>query len=512
MIPDAPAQTVHQPFDIDIEQAALGAMIRDSSLVPQAMAILDADGFFDPLHGRIYATIIAWSQEDRPITSLTLQAELKSDPGILTIGEGYFEALRSAAPSTPTVGVWARIIRDLALRRDALAAIAEATDSLTGTPTAISTALRPIMAVADMAERITAASTFKTAYEAGLDSIRAAERASAGKPVRAVRTGLTGLDNETGGLQGADFIVVAGRSGMGKSALMGGVSWRAAMAGYPVIVFSMEMTRAQWVQRIITDMDFDDEIQAPIEYRKFRSTGVSATGTGLGFTAGEFARIVLANQRLQDIPWLEIHEDDGLTMAQIVARSRAFQAKWKNDPRIRELQQTPEDEYPIGLVISDYLQIVAPHDNRAPREQQVRDIARGHKALAKTLDWPVMAGSQMNEDEKTRGSGHKRPQAGDVRESKSIFHEAVIMLAPYRPAWYVQQEKPDGGPGDPAWIKWKGDMALVRHKFELLGVKNRMGRPFELDLHCEIGSNSIRDDAPVRRASQQLADDMLGGR
>jgi replicative DNA helicase len=336
-------------------------------------------------------------------------------------------------------------------------------------------------------------------YDAGMESIRDAERASAGKPVRAVKTGIRKLDNETGGLQGADFVVIAGKSGMGKSALMGGISWHAACAGYPVLVISLEMKRKQWVQRLITDIDFDlEDIDKGIEYRKFRSTGVGANGESLGFTQAEFARIVLANQRLQDMPWLEIHDEDGLTMAQIAARARAFKSKWIADPTIRQMQGTPDNEEPIGLVIIDYLQLVDPASRQfRPREQEVRDIARGHKAMAKNLDWPVMSGSQLNEDEKARSN--KRPVAGDVRESKAIYHEADIMLAPYRMAQALLDSKPDAKPGEPAWNAWDADMKAARNHFDLIGLKNRMGRRFTLELYGDMASSSVRDEAPIRR-------------
>lgn len=496
-----PIVPTHDPWDIDIEQALLGSVIRDPALVPQAMAHVDADHFYDPLHARIWDQVVEWTQTgDHVISALTLMAAMKSDPGIVEVSGAYFEALRNAAPGIPNVVDYARMIRELALRRDALAALDEARAAITLAPTNVSTALRPIMGVIDAAERLAVASTFRTTYESAMDSLRAAQKASAGHPVRAVKTGLVRLDAEIGGIQGADFVVVAGKSGMGKSALMGGISWRAAAAGYPIIVFSLEMKRAAWVQRLVTDIDFDGA-DAAMEYRKYR--------TG-GFTDGEFSRAVLASQMLQDWPWLEIHDDDGLTMAQITARARAFQAKWKNDPGIRAAQGTQENEDPIGLVIIDYLQIVDPASRQfRPREQEVRDIARGGKALAKNLDWGVMAGSQVNEDDKGRAKDGKRPQAGDVRESKAIYHEADIMIAPYRPAVQVWAEKPEGAvPGDTAHIAWKGSYAAVKHKLDLLGLKNRMGATFDLDLYCDMASSSVRDERISRRA-QAAADDLL---
>lgn len=509
-----PKQPVHEPYDLDMEIALLGSIIRDNGLIPQAMAVLDGQEFYDPMHGRIYEQITAWALEgERDISALSLSAAMKSDPGITEIGRGYFDAMRLAAPAAPNIRSFALTIRELSQRREALWAIDDAREALTTSPTQVRDALRAVIKVADEVERVASEAAYQSAYEAGQESIRDAERASAGQPVRAVTTGLERLDNELGRMQGGDFIVIAGKSGMGKSALMGGISWRAAMAGYPVLVISLEMKRKQWVQRIITDIDFDDpNITGPIHYRKFRSTGVSASGASLGFTSEEFSRIVLANQQLQDVPWLEIHEQDGLTMAQIAARARAFQAKWKNDPEIRRMQGTRPDEEPIGLIITDYLQIVdAASKQFRPREQEVRDIARGHKGLAKNLDWPVMAGSQINEDDKARAKDSKRPQAGDVRESKAIFHEADIMLAPYRLAQVLQDAKPDASPGEPAWNDWNGNLRLHRNHMDIIGLKNRMGRRFTLELFGEMAASAVRDQEPIRRVAQQEADDLLAG-
>lgn len=504
---DQPKDTVHEPFDIDLEQALLGSLIRDPSLVSKAVQHVDGDHFYDPLHARIFDTIKEWSEAGEPqITAMTLAAAMKSDPGIQTLagelehGGQYLHVMAMAAPAIPAVATYAKIIRELALRRDALAGLAEATAAIKSSAVPVNTALRPVMGVVESADRLAAAGRYKSAFDTGMESLREAQRASAGGRVRSVKTGITKLDDETGGFQGADLVIIAGRSGMGKSALMGGISWRAARAFVPTIIFSLEMKRPQWVQRLVTDIDFETG-EAPIHYRKYRSGG---------FTDGEFARCLLATQALQDWPWLEIHDDDGLTMAQIAGRCRAFQAKWKDDPRIREGQGCPDDQDPIGLVGIDYLQIVDPASRvYRPREQEVRDIARGSKALAKNLDWPVMAGSQLNEDDKNRAKDEKRPQGGDVRESKAIYHEADIMIAPYREWVYVNQQKPAGAqPGDPAHVKWLGDLRVVRNKMELLGIKNRMGRNFDFEAFCDMASNSVRDHA-ISRAQQQEADDLL---
>lgn len=503
--PDAaPAAPLHQPYDIQTEQALLGALIRDNSLIHQAMGILDAESFYDPMHGRIYAQITAWALEgDRAINPLTLSAAMKSDPGVNEVGRDYFVNLMLAVPSRPTIRDYALIIRELGQRRQALRALDEARDALLNSPTSVRDALKSTMDVADMAERQAAETTFQTTYECGMDLLREAERASApGGQIRGVSTGSQKLDDELGKMQGADFIVIAGQSGMGKSALMGGIAMRAAMAGYPSIFFSQEMKRKRLVARLIADWDFDTAEKA-MWYSKFR--------TG-GFSAGEFNRAALAIRALDEIPWLEIHDDDGLTVAQMYARARAFKAKWSTDERIRQMQGCKADEEPIGVVFNDYLQISDPGKGATGRnrEQEVRDIARGHKAMAKRLDWPVVAGSQVNEGGKD-AAGEKRPNAGDVRESKAIRHEADIILMPYREAVAILAAKPGASPGEPAWNSWNALYQAARHRFELIGAKNRDGRQFNLELWAEMASSAIRDSEVIRARQESDDDGLLRG-
>lgn len=511
------ADPTFEPHDTELEQALLGAVIQNPGLIPQIAQVVEDWHFYDPLHQRIFAQIIEWSLvEDRPISALTLSAAMKADPGIasIQIGRDYFLALESAAPIITSPKAIAQTIRDLAQRRDALGAMDVARKELMTSPIPVRDALRNVVTVADEAERLAVGARFRSTADEADEVIRDAERVSNnGAVTRAVRTGIKKLDWETGGFQGADYVVLAGKSGMGKSALMCGMSWRAASLFYPVIFFSLEMKRKQCVRRILTDIDFDrQDVDGHIQYRKFRSTGMSAEGAPNGFTTGEFHRLVLAKQQLQQWPWLEIHDEDGLTMAQIGARARAFQAKWRDDPAIREGQQCQPGQDPIGLVVIDYIQIVDPASRQyRPREQEVAGIARSQKALAKNLDWAVMAGSQLNEDDKGRSQEQKRPQPGDVRESKAIFHECDIMIAPYRPAYYVWQRKPEGAfPGDPAWVGWNGDLQRVKNQLDLMGLKNREGRTFDLSLFAEIGANAIRDEQPVRRHDAELADDMIG--
>lgn len=497
---EAPADTRHQPYDIDIEQAVLGSMLRDNRQIDAAAAEIAEHHFHDPLHGRIFEMIVHLQTEVDTVTPMVLHAAMKSDAGVIeTGGQAYFDALRNAAPATVSIRDNVRILLELSMRRELLAIAEEITADAYAPPSE-----RSAQSIADRATeamlqagRATSEKDM-TPYEVGLETLAEVEKMRRGEWVPSIPMGLEKVDEELGGLRGGDFVVLLGKSGMGKSALMGGTSLNTARAGIPTLVFTLEMRRQQWVQRLVTDIDYDTamaEGQKAMWYSRVRNGKLSNE---------EFDRFYLANMKLQNLP-LEIVESDDLTVQQIQSRARAFAAKYAKN----------EDGSPrLGIVIVDYVQIIEPTDPRDNRERQVAKIARGLKSLAKRLNWVVMAGSQMNESDAGRSKEEKRPQASDARESKAIQHEADIIFAPFRPAYFVENQKPmDAIKGDPAYTKWLGDLKLVRHKFELLMLKNRHGRRLDFDLHCDMGASAIRDFAPRGALTQpeQDAGDLLKG-
>lgn len=497
---DQPDPSRHQPYDVDVEQALLGSMLRDNRLIDIAAADLEDRHFYDPLHGRLFAMIVHLQTEVDAVTPMVLHAAMKTDPGVIEVGgQAYFDALRAAAPATNNMRDYIRILLELSMRRELLAIAEEITADAYAPPTE-----RSAQSIADRATEAmlqagrATAEKDKTPYEVGLETLAEVEKMRRGEAVPSVKMGLEQVDEELGGLRGGDFVVILGKSGMGKSALMGGTSLSTARAGVPTLVFTLEMRRAQWVQRMVTDIDYDTAMAEgwkAMWYSRVRNGKLSDE---------EFDRFYIANQRLQNLP-LEIVESDDLTVQQIQSRARAFAAKWGKDE-----QGNPRP----GIIIIDYVQIIEPTDPRDNRERQVAKIARGLKSLAKRLNWVVMAGSQMNENDSGRSKEEKRPQASDARESKAIQHEADIIFAPFRPAYFVENQKPmDAIKGDPAYSKWLGDLKAVRNKFELLMLKNRHGRRLDFELHCDMGASAIRSHAPRGSLTQpeQDAGDLLKG-
>ena len=366
----------HVPYDIDVEQALLGAVLADNRAMERASALLKPEHFYDPLHQRIFATMSQLIERGGVVvTPLTLHASMKADPGVIeTGGQAYFEALQSAAPAIPNVKDYAAILSDLAVRRSLIHIGEDIVNTAYEAPTErgakeqIEEAEKALYAVAETSRYGQGALDF---HEALTLTVQAAERAAArGGRISGVTSGFTDIDNLLGGLQPSDLLILAGRPGMGKTALGTNMAFHAAQqymrdleanaeypSGAPVLFFSLEMAAQQLSARILSE-------QAELEVWKIRNGRFSET---------EWEKFVLTMQDLSSLP-LYIDDTGGISIAQIAARARRLKRE-KN----------------IGLIIIDYLQLVDPsrrHDNRV---QEITEVTKGLKTLAKELNIPVLA-------------------------------------------------------------------------------------------------------------------------
>lgn len=482
----------HVPYDIEVEQALLGALLLDNRRIDEAAAELEPEHFYDPLHARLFDMICYLPSEETAPSPLTVHAVMKTDPGLIEVGgHAYLSGLAASTPAMPNVLDYARILRDLAARRALIRIGENLVNGAFEPPRDLSPETLGSQTIEDILQAGSgSAKPILSPYKIAMESVRALEEVAAGKAIPGIKTGIAKLDREIGVLRGGDFITILGKSGMGKSALMGTLAKNIAQQGHPVIFFSLEMTASQLVERMVCDIDFDTAEKA-MWYSRVRNHRLSDD---------EFARFMLTSRKLESLP-LEIIEEDGLTMAQIAARSRAFSARHGR----KNVDGSPK----IGAVLLDYLQIIEPADSRDNRERQVARVARAAKALAKRLGWPVIAGSQMNESDEGRAKEERRPRASDARESKGIMNESDLMFSPYRPVVAVENRKPmEAAEGDPANVAWKGEVKALRHRFDLLCLKNRHGRKFDLELWADMAANAIRDQTPSRAMTPQ--DDAMG--
>jgi replicative DNA helicase len=255
---------------------------------------------------------------------------------------------------------------------------------------------------------------------------------------------------------------------MGKSVLLSHVAKAAAMEGAPALLISLEMPREQNVQRLIADIDYDDHPDSPLHYTWFRRGSLRAE---------QLDRATRAGIRLRQLP-LEIFDNSGVNVHQISALAERFAARQRK----------------MGIVAVDYLQIVAPSDRYSgSKVQEVTEISNGLKSLAKRIGWPVIVGCQLNR--LVEGRDIKRPRLADLRESGAIEQDADVVMGLYRPAYYVEEQRPEYGPTDPAWATWKAELDAVRNDLDIIVLKNRNGPTGSVKLHVEIAASAIRNRA-----------------
>ena len=456
----------HVPYDIEVEQALLGAILVDNRAMERASALIKAEHFYDPLHGRIFETMSQMIERGGVVvTPLTLHATMKADPGVIeTGGQAYFDALRAAAPAIPNVRDFANILADLAVRRSLIRIGEDIVNTAYDAPTEktsrdqIAEAEKALYAVAENNKYGEGALDF---HEALKRTVEGAERAAArGGRISGVTSGFTDIDNLLGGLQASDLLILAGRPGMGKTALGTNMAFHAAKqymrdlesgaeypSGAPVLFFSLEMAAQQLSGRILSE-------QTELEVWKIRNGR---------FTESEWEKFILTMQELSSLP-LYIDDTGGISIAQIAARSRRLKRE-KN----------------IGLIIIDYLQLIEPsrrHDNRV---QEITEVTKGLKNLAKELNVPVLALSQLSRGVDSRDD--KRPVLSDLRESGSIEQDADVVMFVYREEYYMRSREPDAG--TPEHVKFTEKLERVTNRAEVMVEKHRHGATKTIDLMFE---------------------------
>ncbi len=456
----------HVPYDIEVEQALLGAVLADNRAMERASALVKPEHFYDPLHGRIFETMSQMIERGgMVVTPLTLHSTMKSDPGVIEVGgQAYFEGLRAAAPSIPNVRDFANILSDHYVRRSLIRIGEDIVNTAYDAPTEktsrdqIAEAEKALYAVAETNKYGEGALDF---HEALKRTVEAAERAAArGGRISGVTSGFTDVDNLLGGLQPSDLLILAGRPGMGKTALGTNMAFHAAQqymrdieasaeypSGAPVLFFSLEMAAQQLSARILSE-------QTEIEGWKIRNGR---------FSESEWEKFVLTMQELSSLP-LYIDDTGGISIAQIAARARRLKRE-KN----------------IGLIIIDYLQLVEPSRRHENRVQEITEVTKGLKTLAKELNVPVLALSQLSRGVDARDD--KRPVLSDLRESGSIEQDADVVMFVYREEYYLKSREPDAGTPDHA--KWMEKLERATNRAEVLVEKHRHGATRAIDLVFE---------------------------
>ena len=464
----------HVPYDIEVEQALLGAILVDNQALERVSAVLKGEHFYDPLHQRLYEAMSGTMERvGMVITPLTLHAAMKADPGLQEVGgHAYLAGLAQAAPAYANVRDYARILHDLFVRRSLIHLGEDIVNTAYEAPIE-----NPPQAQIEEAEKALYRIAETSRYGEGpiefSESLRrtveSAEKAQArGGKISGVASGFADLDSLLGGLQPSDLIIIAGRPGMGKTSLATNMAFHAARAyaldvvegvetprGCPVLFFSLEMAAQQLSARILSE-------QTEIEMWKIRNGK---------FSESEWENFVLKMQDLSTLP-LYIDDTGGISIAQIAARARRLKREKK-----------------VGLVIIDHIQLVAPSRRVENRVQEITEISKGLKVLAKELDVPVIALSQLSRGVDSRDD--KRPVLSDLRESGSIEQDADVVMFVYREAYYLKTRKP--AEDDPEFTKWAEKMEKVGMLADVLVEKHRHGATTRIELFFDDRFTRFKD-------------------
>jgi len=453
-------ETPSLPQNVEAEAALLGALMIDNRLVEDIQLKLKPHHFFEPLHGRIYESILRLTDSNRVANPVTLKPLFDADEGMKEVGgPAYLAQLTGSGAAVIGARDFAGQVYDLALLRALIGVGRDLVEGALDTSEDVAPLAQIERAETELykvAEEGGAEGKAKSFGEATKEALQLAEKAlNSGGHLSGFTTGLDSLNSKIGGLHKSDLVIVAGRPGMGKSSLATNIGFAAAKrllqdqedgieaaksAGAAVSMFSLEMSADQLATRILAEQ-----------------SGISSENLRMGrISQQEFRSLARAAAELQSLP-LYIDDTPGLTIAALRARARRLKR-----------------QKGIGLVIVDYLQLLqgtgrgSAGDNRV---QEISEISRGLKQLAKELDVPVIALSQLSRAVEQRED--KRPQLSDLRESGSIEQDADIVLFIYREDYYLAARQP--ADDHPEIDKWREEMARVYGLAEILVAKQRHG-------------------------------------
>lgn len=425
------------PFNLEAEQAFLAAVLANNNLIDRA-AFLRPEHFCDPLHGQIYDAALKLILRGRQAAVTTVKDLLPSAVTADMQTADYLDTL-ARLPLTLKAEDCARSVYDLAVRRQLIAIgeelIGRAHDpSNSDDPSRqIEWAEQKLYEVADAKRYGTGLEAFSVALDAATDMAAAAYQRDGG--LAGLATGFADLDNRMGGLQSSDLVILAGRPGMGKTALATNIAYNVAQHAV-VGFFSLEMSREQLATRIISE-------QAKIPSERIRRGQI---------TPDEFMAIMTVSDGLRELP-LFIDHTGSLSVAQLGARARRLKR-----------------QRGLDLIVVDYLQLLSGTKSWG-RVQEITGITTSLKALAKELDVPVLALSQLSREVERRDD--KRPQLSDLRESGSIEQDADVVLFVYREAYYTERAQPREGTAEHA--AWYEAMSAAHGHAEIIISKQRHG-------------------------------------
>ena len=475
------------PANIEAEQALLGALLFDNEILHRVSSYLKGEHFYDPVHQLIFDACNELISSGRLASPVALDTFLQTSPGYLEAGgKSYLEGLAASVPSTAGANDYARIVFDLSVCRGLMhigSEMAERARISTLDDQPVQQLEDAEQALYKLAETGKYGGGFKSFSTAVFDAIEIANAAvSRGGGMAGVSTGLRDLDRQMGGLHPSDLLILAGRPSMGKTSLAVNIALNVARAyrqerqgdgtmktveGGVVGLFSLEMAAEQIATRIISEI-------AEVASQKIRRGEIDQD---------EFDKVYHASRELEQLP-LYIDDTGGISIAQLTARARRLKR-----------------QHGLGLLVVDYLQLVTGSSRRSDgRVQEITEISQGLKALAKELDVPVIALSQLSRQVEARDD--KRPQLSDLRESGSIEQDADVVMFVYREKYYLGRTEPREGTEEHA--QWMARMEEVGDTAEVIIGKQRHGPIGKVELHFEEQFTKFSDLALDHQRNQRF--------
>lgn len=463
------------PQAVDLEEAVLGALMLEKSALNAVVEFLKPEHFYTEKHKEIYTAIVDLFKASEPVDMRTVVNQLRKTGKMELVGGPYVIAeLTSKVSSAANIEYHARVIIEMAIKRSLIEVATKVhNDAYEDTTDVFELLDRTEQSVFEISD-----SNLKKNYDnmrnlmaRAIQELQVLKEHQDG--LTGVPSGFTELDRMTSGWQRSDLVIIAARPGMGKTAFVVSALRNAAVDfKIPVAIFSLEMASIQLVNRMIS-------AEAELESEKIKKGNLAEH---------EWAQLVHKTSKLSSAP-IFIDDTPALSILELRAKCRRLKA-----------------EHGIQIVVIDYLQLMR-GDQGGNREQEIASISRALKGIAKELNVPVLALSQLSRSVETRG-GDKKPQLADLRESGSIEQDADIVMFLYRPEYYKITVDEDGMP-----TQGTGEVIIAKHrngstgsvKLKFIGKYTKFGdldgpasydNPFSGMITRESRLNAFNDDTP----------------
>ena len=455
------------PKNIEAEQTILGSLLVNNEIFDEISDKIDDNYFYDPIHKKIYKTISNLISKGLLANPVTIKNFFNSNEELLEIGGvDYLLKLTNVSTTKNQIKYYSELLSDLYIRRQLINISEETLEEsknknleISGTNILENTE-RKLFEIAERGEFQRSFITFKDALKETIDMATAAYKNDQG--IVGVPSGLSDLDDRLGGLHKQDLIIIAGRPSMGKTALATNIAFHAAQninkQDYKssVAFFSLEMSSEQLSTRILAE-------QSRIKSNDIRRGKINQE---------DFEKFIEASKNLENLP-LHIDDTPAITISALSNRARRLKRKQGLD-----------------LIVIDYIQLMKSSGYRNEgRVLEIAEITQGLKALAKELDVPVLALSQLSRQVEHRED--KKPQLADLRESGSIEQDADVVMFVFREQYYLEKQEPKLGTAE--HVEWQEKMNQVHNQAEIIIGKQRHGPTGLIKLEFESAFTKFKD-------------------